>query len=408
MRCIQRDRECHPRTKDGQEGGADITSTYDLSLKQEGPSDILPQLNSLLGTPVSGENASIGVSNGLRLDQNFGPASDFVLSELTLQLPSLTREDAMPLAQMITQQLRRWNRPAPQLIFRRTKIVEKISQASVTIIDFECSSTVSGSATGSEPQMRHQFTSTLVMSKILDPNNPELQLGCLWAPGFDGREGTTFSKEADHIMSVFRHCSGGESGYRDRFVNAVAIMSITPLYSKHFTNWDSHLASPEAAIQRACAWGVVAAKSREIEYRLFASSLACFLNFELHNNLAFHNQEFDISLADTKNDICCILVPAIRMGDAEIGTYRPEKALTVVFGQEVTGPQPRMLDPTVWHAAVDTISRRGERMIPWITGPKGAWSLSDRFEEIYLDDFSREQAIDFAKMPLTEGKPSFK
>lgn len=318
MRCIQRDRECHPRTKDGQEGSADITSTDDLSLKQEA-GDTLPQFKSLLGTPVSGESDSIGVCNGLRLDKNFGPASDFVLSELTLQLPSLTRVDAMPLSQMITQQLRRWNWPAPQLIFRRTKIVEKISQASVTIIDFECSSTVSGSASSSEPQMRHQFTSTLVMSNILDPNNPELQLGCLWAPGFDGKEGTTFSKEADHIMSVFRHCSGGENGYRDRFVNAVAIMSISPLYSKHFTNWDPQLACPDAAIQRACAWGVVAAKSRETEYRLFAASLSCFLNFELHNNLAFHDQDFDISSAESKNDICCVLLPVIRIINAEIG-----------------------------------------------------------------------------------------
>jgi hypothetical protein len=30
-------------------------------------------------------------------------------------------------------------------------------------------------------------------------------------------------------------------------------------------------------------------------------------------------------------------------------------------------------------------------MIPWKTGQKGTWSLYDRFEEIYLDDFSREK-----------------
>lgn len=157
------------------------------------------------------------------------------------------------------------------------------------------------------------------MSNISDPDNPELQLGCLWAPAFDGNEGATFAKETDHIISVFKHCSGGVNGYRDRFVNAVAIMSISPLYSKHFTKWDSNLVCPDAAIQRACAWGVVAAKSREIEYRLFAASLTCFLNFELHNNLAFHNQNFDVSLVERKNDISCILVPVIRIADVEIG-----------------------------------------------------------------------------------------
>ena len=235
------------------------------------------------------------------------------------------------------------------------------------------------------------------MSKILDSNNPELQLGCLWAPGFDGKEGTTFAKEADHIVSVFKHCSGGENGYRDRFVNAVAIMSINPLYSKHFTMWNSQIECTDAAIQRACAWGVVAAKSREIEYRLFAASLSCFLNFELQNNLAFHNQDFDTSLVESKNDISCVLVPIIRIADVEIGKYPPKRGLTTVVGHGSKEPVPRMLDPSVWNTAVDTISRRGERMIPWRTGRKGAWSLSDRFEEIYLDDFSREQVIECSK-----------
>ena len=352
------------------------------------------------------ERNSTGLSNALCLDKTFGPTSEFVLSELTHQLSSLTREDAMPLSQMITHQLRRWNWPSPELTFRRTKIVEKASRASVTIIDFECSSLTSSPQATSEPKKTHQFTSTLVMSNILDPDNPELQLGCLWAPGFDGKEGTTFAKEAEHIVSVFKHCSGGENGYRDRFVNAVAIMSVNPLYSKHFTNWDFRLGRPDAAIQRACAWGVVAAKSREIEYRLFAASLSCFLNFELHNNLAFHNQDFDISLAENKNDICCVLVPVITIADVEIGYHPPEEALIIVVGQESSGPVPRSLEATTWNVAVDTISRRGARMIPWRTGRKGTWSLSDRFEEIYVDDFSREQGFHYPKTTLISGETS--
>ena len=30
-------------------------------------------------------------------------------------------------------------------------------------------------------------------------------------------------------------------------------------------------------------------------------------------------------------------------------------------------------------------------MIPWKSGPKGLWSLTDPIEEIYLDDYAREQ-----------------
>ena len=123
------------------------------------------------------------------------------------------------------------------------------------------------------------------MSNISDSENPDQQLGCLWAPTYDGREGTTFTKEADHILSVFRQCTGENSDYRDRYVDALAVMAVKPLYEKNFANWDTKIASTKAAIQRACAWGIVAAKSGEIEYRLFAASLSCFLNFELQKAL---------------------------------------------------------------------------------------------------------------------------
>jgi hypothetical protein len=49
----------------------------------------------------------------------------------------------------------------------------------------------------------------------------------------------------------------------------------------------------------------------------------------------------------------------------------------------------------IWSVALETVLRRGERMIPWRNGRQGSWSLSDRFEEIYLDDYSREQVNSF-------------
>lgn len=244
-----------------------------------------------------------------------------MLSELIRQIPSLTGKEALPLAQMITDQLRRWNWPQPQLLFRRTQIVEQTSGASVTIIDFECYVVLNPTSSDSSHRniQQHYYASTLVMSDISDSENPDLHLGCLWAPAYDGREGTTFIKEVDHIVSVFRQCTGESIDNRDRYVNAIAIMAVKPLIEKNFANWDTKFTSTNAAIQRACAWGIIAAKSREIEYRLFAASLSCFLNFELQKALALEETEFDISIQDNENDLCFALIPVMKISDVEAG-----------------------------------------------------------------------------------------
>jgi hypothetical protein len=65
----------------------------------------------------------------------------------------------------------------------------------------------------------------------------------------------------------------------------------------------------------------------------------------------------------------------------------------LVIGEKYESPAPRGLDPIVWPAAIDTLYRRGQRMIPWRSGRKGFWLLSDRFEEIYLDDLPRDQVL---------------
>ena len=54
-------------------------------------------------------------------------------------------------------------------------------------------------------------------------------------------------------------------------------------------------------------------------------------------------------------------------------------------------PPPYGVEPSTWSVVMDILFRRGERMIPWRSGQKGTWSLSDRFEEIYLDEYSRDQ-----------------
>jgi hypothetical protein len=252
-------------------------------------------------------------------DLTTGLPGKFVLSELVAQIPSLTGTEALPLSQMITDQLRRWKWPHANLSFRRTKVIEKRSRASVTIIDFQCVSGSQNLNAGSEvePSQIKRYASTIVMSDIRNPGNPELQVSCLWAPAYEGKDGATFTKEADHLLSVLGQCWDGGADYNERLRTSVAAAAINDLYGKHFTHWNPHFVSAEAAIQRACAWGVVASKSREIEYRLFAASLSCFLNSQI--NFTLRNNDFDISLQQHQNDLCYLLVPVMKFYDEELG-----------------------------------------------------------------------------------------
>jgi hypothetical protein len=67
--------------------------------------------------------------------------------------------------------------------------------------------------------------------------------------------------------------------------------------------------------------------------------------------------------------------------------------LRVVLGVKHDMHPPPVVDPMVWQNMLGVLWRRGERTIPWRTGRKGTWSVNDRFEEIYLDDFSRAEIL---------------
>jgi hypothetical protein len=155
------------------------------------------------------------------------------------------------------------------------------------------------------------------MSDITNPENPEHPVSCLWAPAYEGKDGATFSKESAHLLSVLGHCWEGGADYNERLRTSVATAAINDLYGKHFTHWSPRFAYAEAAIQRACAWGIVAAKSREIEYRLFAASLSHFLNSQI--NFTLRNNEFVVSLEQCQNDLCYLLVPVLKFHDEELG-----------------------------------------------------------------------------------------
>jgi len=287
----------------------------------------MERVSSTLSAP---ELETIERSNELSGSENgpchLGVSQELVLSELIRQIPSLTGKEAMPLRQMITNQLRRWNWPNPQLIFRRTKVIEFVSGSSLTIIDFLCRSVSSTDPSGYHPfSQEHSYSSAIILSDIPDTENPDAQpISCLWAPAYDGKDGSTFSREPSNIFPVFKQASGNQNTYDDRLVSSIATMAIEQLYSKHFTEWQPHFRSVDAAIQRACAWGIVGAKSREIEYRLFAASLSCLLNLQM--TIALGNSELQGAVETEGNDLCFTLRPIMTIEDVEVG----EMTLAVV------------------------------------------------------------------------------
>src|SRR5207237_3837639 len=58
--------------------------------------------------------------------------------------------------------------------------------------------------------------------------------------------------------------------------------------------------SEDAALQRACAWGIVAANRSQIEYRLFAASVVCLLNTQINTSVRDNLTELEAF----GNDIC--------------------------------------------------------------------------------------------------------
>lgn len=232
-----------------------------------------------------------------------------MLSELIRQLPKLTGTEALPISQMITDQLRRW-KWSSSLTFRRTKIIEKISNASVTIIDFKC--------VPSNPRQAQNlsYASTIVMSDIINPETPSEQISCLWAPAYDTIDTITFRKESTYLLSVIRQSWEGFT-YNQRMRTSVAATAIHDLFSKYFVEWTQDFPSEDAALQRACAWGIVAANRSQVEYRLFAASLVCLLDTQINTSLRDTSAETEAF----GNDICYTLIPHFKIYHKELRRF---------------------------------------------------------------------------------------
>lgn len=73
-----------------------------------------------------------------------------------------------------------------------------------------------------------------------------------------------------------------------------------------------------------------------------------------------------------------------------------------VFGMDAeTVPRPHAIESQVWSNILEKLSRQSQRMIPWKTGRKCMWGLTDRIEEIYFDDYARENVSPEKKVVLT-------
>jgi hypothetical protein len=154
------------------------------------------------------------------------------------------------------------------------------------------------------------------MSDIINPETPSEQISCLWAPAYDGKDPVTFRRESAHLLSVLRQCWEGCT-YNERMRTSVAATAINDLFSKHFTDWTREFTSEDAALQRACAWGVVAAHTSKIEYRLFAASLVSLLNSQINSSLT----DKSVEMEDLGNDMCYTLIPFFRIHDIDLCKY---------------------------------------------------------------------------------------
>jgi hypothetical protein len=319
---MAKDRNCQPRSRQ--------LSVEDLpeSIVTNSPSatrlDLTP--SSAVSTSDSQQPSLSLKSPIVRADsRNFRVLSENVITELIRQLPTLSGTEALLLSKMIANQLCRWSYPDLELKFRRSKITEKLSRASITVIDFECRSQAESGDVGRELSV-HRYSSSVVVSDIVNPERPDEQLSCLWAPAYDGREGSTFSKEVEHIISVFKQSTG--EGFQDKLAYTMAKMTINDMYRHYFDEWSPRYISCASAIQRACAWGIVAAKSKEVEYRLFAAALRCFINLQTGGQFGAEKQEGCImESGDSLNNMCFVLTPFMDLCHRRIGT----SSLTLVL-----------------------------------------------------------------------------
>ena len=250
---------------------------------------------------------------------------NFIFSELRRQLPSLEGYETYALSHHLNEQLQGvWKQNQVSMTFRRMKIVENISRASITLLDFHCVTQLPlssalplgyGSSIQPSTQTYNPITGTVVMSEVQDPTHPEMQPRCIWSHVENRLDVGTFMVERDYLISAL---PGHRATRTQKVYKSIAVLALKRIF-KCLHSWTPDFVSPEAAIQRACAWRIVSSAWDMFEYRLFAASLAWL--FETFHNSADHPSRNGIicSSDDNQNDLIYVLTPFVRIFDTDIG-----------------------------------------------------------------------------------------
>jgi hypothetical protein len=294
-------------------------------------SDSTATANSIPSYDLLGEtilNPSIGLppSHDQQLFEPAHPSSYFtkerIASELTRQFPSLSSEEILIFSLEVEEILNEWTYPDSKITFHRTKLTEKFSGESITVLDFECldNSHFAGDNDRSLPQPllvphRHQYAGFLIV--LRDTDFDRIEIPSYFYPY--GSKPDKFSvSEREILLKVLTWNRLHDDGIH----NAITIDAICRLYKKDFRVWSPQYKSVDSAIQRACAWGLWMARKNKTNYSFFATCAALFLNMSLETIL--RGDVSEIVPVDTKlNDLSYVLTPFFEIDEQKIGMIHP-------------------------------------------------------------------------------------
>ena len=293
-RCLSKNRQCQPRKQSSPDSDA---SSSQASISHHVADADRASAFPWVPPQVLSSQASL----------------EFVFSELQRQLPSLEGYEIFALSQHLSERLRDvWNQIQISLAFRRIKVIENVSRASITVLDFQ---SVPQASVRTVPHPCQTIVGTVIMSEVPDPTHPEMQPRCIWSQVNNGPDNDPFSTENSHLTSALPIHTSSRT---QNVYGLVAVRGLKQLY-KHTRFWNPGFTSAESAIQRACAWGIVSSVADKFEYRLFAASVTRFFETYLDSVNRPSAERFATSPDDNKNDLTYVLKPFVRVLDKDIG-----------------------------------------------------------------------------------------
>lgn len=210
------------------------------------------------------------------------------------------------LSEHINEQLQdRCKETQVSLTFRKIKVTESVSRASITILDFHCAPQLSPLSI----RVLDAITGTVVMSEV-----PEMHPKCIWSHLDNKTDMNLFSMERAYLLSAL---PSNANNLSHKVHQSVAASELSAVY-KRLRGWNWMFDSTEAAIQRACAWGIVNSASDMFEYRLFAACVTRFFETHVTSRNRPSRNHVTGSQAENENDLAYILTPFIEVFGTDI------------------------------------------------------------------------------------------